>query len=168
MREESDVEIPSERGSDMGIGYTVALANDELISIQFDTGSYYGGAAHPNSHSQVANFDLKSGKPLRLADLFKPGSKYLQTIADYCIKDLKKQSKAKGADAPLDDEGIETGAAADAKNYASWTITRNGLGVNFDSYQVGPYVAGPQYVLVPYSALKEIIRPDGPLAKFVK
>jgi len=42
------------------------------------------------------------------------------------------------------------------------------LGINFDAYQVGPYAAGPQYVLVPYSALKDVINPDGPVGQFAK
>ncbi|MDQ5846038.1 MAG: DUF4163 domain-containing protein, partial [Acidobacteriota bacterium] len=76
-------------GSDLGIGYTVALAKDDLISIEFNVGSYYQGAAHPNSYSEVVNFDLKTGKPLKLADLFNPGSKFLQAISTYSIQDLK-------------------------------------------------------------------------------
>jgi hypothetical protein len=53
-------------------------------------------------------------------------------------------------------------------NYQSWSITRRGLGINFDSYQVGPYAAGPQFVLVPYSTLKDLINPEGPVAQFAK
>ena len=155
-------------GSHLGIGYTIALAKDDLISIEFDVESYYKGAAHPNSSSYVVNFDLKNGKPLKLGDLFKPGSKYLQTISSYCIRDLKKQSKGRGPDAMLENDQIESGAAASAKNYQSWTISKKGLGIDFDSYQVAPYAAGPQHVLIPYSAVKDIIKPDGPLGQFVK
>src|SRR5215203_3179199 len=148
-------------GSDLGINYAVVLEQDDLVSINFNVGSYYQGAAHPNSFSEVINYDLKNGKQLKLSDLFKPGAKFLQAIATYCIADLKKQSKDKSL---LDDQ-IEEGAAASAKNYESWTITRKGLGINFDAYQVGPYAAGPQFVLVPYSALKDVINPDGPLSQ---
>lgn len=155
-------------GSDLGAGYTIALAKDDLISVQFDIGGYSAGAAHPNSYTDVINFDLRSGKQLKLADLFKPGAKYLQALANYCVQDLKKQSKQKGADGMLDDDWIQRGAGPDANNYRSWTITKKGIGINFDSYQVAAYAAGPQYVLVPYSALKEIIKPDGPLQPFVK
>ena len=153
-------------GSDIGISYTVALAQDDLASIKFDVGSYYQGAAHPNSSSEVVNFDLKNGRPLKLADLFKPGAKYLQTISAYAIKDLKKQSKDKGG--MLDDGLIDTGAGAVARNYQSWTITRKGIGINFDPYQVGPYAAGPQYVLVPYATIKDLINPEGPVGQFAK
>src|SRR6185369_1198464 len=151
-------------GSDLNVSYDVALAQDDLISVGYSIGSYYQGAAHPNTVSDVVNYDLKNGKPLKLADLFKPGAKYLQAIANYCIADLKKQGKDKG----LLDEEIQNGAAPNAKNYQSWTITKKGLGINFDAYQVGPYAAGPQYVLVPYSSLKDLINPEGPVAQFAK
>jgi uncharacterized protein DUF3298 len=149
-------------GSDLGIGYTINLAQDDLVSVQFDIGSYYQGAAHPNSHTETLNYDLKNGKQLKLADLFRPGSKYLQTISTYCIADLKKQAKEKNAE--LLDDMLKEGTAPTAKNYESWTITKRGVGINFDAYQVGPYAAGPQFVMVPYSALKDLIKPDGPIA----
>ena len=151
-------------GSNLGVSYVVELAQDDLISVEFDLESYYQGAAHPNTYTEVVNYDLKNGKQLKLADLFKPGVKYLQAIANYCIADLKKQAKDKSLEAGE----IESGAAANAKNYQSWTITMRGLGINFDAYQVGPYAAGPQFVLVPYSSLKDVINPDGPVGQFAK
>jgi len=151
-------------GSDLTISYTVALAQDDLVSIDFEVSSYFQGAAHPNSYSETLNYDLKNGKALKLADLFKPGAKYLQPIATYCIADLKKQAGEKG----LLPEEIDKGAAAKADNYLGWTITKKGLGIEFDPYQVGPYAAGPQFVLVPYSNLKDLINPEGPIGQFAK
>jgi len=171
MNEPTEGEPPATeetQGSDITISYDVALAQDDLISIKFDVGSYFAGAAHPNSYSEVLNYDLKNGKLLKLSDLFKPGAKYLATISSYAISDLKKQSKSKGSGEMLDDASIESGAKSDPKNYESWTIGKTGLGFHFDPYQVGPYAAGPQSVLVPYSSLKDLINPDGPLAQFVK
>jgi hypothetical protein len=171
MAERSAEEESSETSamdSDLGVGYSVALASDELVSVEFSIGGYYAGAAHPNSYTEVINFDAKNGRVLKLADLFKPRTKYLQTISAYAIKDLKAQSKTKGADSMLTDESIQGGAGPDAKNYKSWTITRKGLAITFDSYQVAPYAAGPQQVLIPYSALKDLINPDGALGRFVK
>ena len=156
--------LPDSMGSDLSVDYTVVLAQDDLVSIKFEVSSYYQGAAHPNSYSDVLNYDLKNGKQLKLADLFKPDTKFLPVIATYSIGDLKKQAKDKGL---LDDQ-IESGAAPAAKNYLSWNITKKGLGINFDPYQVGPYAAGPQYVMVPYTILKDLINPEGPLAQFAK
>ena len=167
MAPAEDEEEPRPEGSmasDLNVSYKVALAQDDLVSIDFSVGTYFQGAAHPNMFSDPLNYDLKNGKELKLSDLFKPGAKFLQAIAAYCIADLKKQAKDKSLMA----EEIDKGAAASAKNYQSWTITRRGLGINFDAYQVGPYAAGPQHVLVPYSALKDLINPDGPIAQFAK
>lgn len=150
----------------LNIGYDVTLAKDDLISIKFDVGSYSAGTAHPNSVSAVLNYDVKSGKVLKLADLFSPGARYLQALSSYCVKDLKRQSKANNS--LLDDASIQTGAGPDARNYQNWNITKKGLEITFDAYQVGAYAAGPQKVVIPYSALKELIRIDGPLVQFVK
>lgn len=68
----------------------------------------------------------------------------------------------------LDDPWIERGAAPDLKNYNSWTISKKGIEITFDPYQVAAYAAGPQHVSAPYSALKGIIKPDGPVGQFVK
>ena len=102
-------------------------------------------------------------KQLKLSDLFKPGAKYLQAIADYSIAGLKKQT-----DKGLIAEEIEKGAAPQTKNYERWNIMKTGIGITFDAYQVGPYAAGPQFVTVPYSVLKDIINPEGPIAQFAK
>jgi hypothetical protein len=164
MTPEEGEEPPPEgsMGSDLTISYEVALAQDDLISIKYLIGSYYQGAAHPNTVSQVINYDLKNGKQLKLSDLFKPGAKFIQAISTYCITDLKKQNK------DLPGEGIENGAGPLAKNFQSWTITRRGLGITFDAYAVASYADGPKYVVVPYSSLKDVINPEGPIGQFAK
>ena len=146
--------------SSLDVTYTVTLARDDLVSVRFDVSTYFQGAAHPNNSSVVINYDLKNGKQLKLADLFKPGAKFLQVISAYCIPELRKKG--------LPGEQLETGAAPSAKNFQSWNITKRGLGINFDAYQVASYADGPQYVLVPYSSLKDLINSDGPLAQFAK
>ena len=153
-------------GSDLTVAYQIALARDDLISVAFDVGSFYQGAAHPSAYSDVLNYDLRNGRQLKLSDLFKPGANYLQVLSSYTIADLKKQSKEKGN--PLSNDEIQTGAGPVAKNFEHWTINRNGVGINFDAYQVGPYAAGPWSVVVPYSTLKDLINPDGPIALLVK
>lgn len=156
-------ELAESMNSDLHVGYSVVLAKDDLISVHMVVGTYSAGAAHPNSHSEDVNFDLRNGKLLKLGDLFQPGSRYLQTIAAYCIAELKKR---KGEDA--DNDWIERGAGPDAVNYSNWTIGKKGLGITFDAYQVASYAEGPQHVLVPYSVVKSMIKADGPIAQFVK
>ncbi len=155
------------RESTLDIGYEIRCATDDLISVEFTEGTYSGGAPHPNSTTTVLNYDVKNGKKLALADLFNPKSNYLTVISAYCIKALKDQSK-KNNDSMPDEELLKSGASPRADNYRAWAITKKGLWITFDPYQVASYAAGPQYVLVPYSALKDIIKADGPAAAFAK
>lgn len=148
-----------DRVNSVEISYTIAHADDKIVSISF--GNYYDtGGAHPNGYSFALNFDLKTGRELQLADLFKPNSNYLKVISDYSTKSLKETL---GEDA--DDEWIKTGAGAEAKNFRSWNVTKRGLEINFDSYQVAPYVSGPQEVEIPFEDLKGILRSDFLIAK---
>jgi hypothetical protein len=166
MQELSAEDMPpdTETGSDIYMGYDVLLATNDLISVEFDISNYEAGAAHPSNYSTVLNYDLKAGKALKLADLFKPGSDYLNRISRYAVADLKKQA---GSD-EYDSEWLEKGAAPEADNYKSWNISKKGIAVTFDPYQVASYAEGPKHVVVPYSELKEVIRPDGALAPLNK
>jgi len=166
--EEEQPPSDSDMRSDLSVGYSVALANDDLVSVGFSISGYSRGAAHPNSYTEAINYDLKNGQPLKLAELFQPTAAYLKVLSAYCIDDLKKQAKAQGAAAAPTENWIQTGAAPKPANYRSWTVTRKGLAITFDPYQVGPYAAGPQYVTIPYATLKEIIKVEGPLGQFVK
>lgn len=162
--EESDP--PSEtQTSTLDIGYQVRLATDDLISVEFHEGQYSRGAAHGNSYTAVLNYDVKNGKKLALADLFNPKSNYLSVISAYCIKDLRDQAK-RDKDSMIDEDMMKSGTEPRADNYEAWTITRKGLWIVFDPYQVAAYAAGPQHVLVPFSALRDIVKPDGPIGRF--
>ena len=161
-------EIPAEtQTSTLDSDYQIRLAADDLISIEFSESAYSRGAAHPNSYTTVLSYDVRNGKKLALADLFNAKSNYLKAISDYCIKDLKLQAK-KEKDSMLTDDMIKSGASARADNFNAWTITKQGLWITFDPYQVAAYAAGPQQVLVPYSALKDLIKSDGPISPFAQ
>lgn len=145
-------------GSSFDTSYVVELATDELVSIAFGISSYYEGAAHPQHNTVVFNYDLASGKRLKLSDLFKPN--YLPLISDYAIAALKKELSP-----DPDLEWIQTGAGPKAENYKNWNLTREGLKVTFDPYQVASYAQGEHVVVIPYAVLKNVIDPVGPLAR---
>lgn len=161
-------DVPAEsQDSSLNMGYEIRLATDDLISVEFTEASYEAGAAHGNSATTVLNYDVKNRKKLALADLFNPKSNYLSVISTYCISNLRDRAK-RDQDAMIDEDMMKTGAAPQASNYQACAITKKGLWVTFDPYQVAAYAAGPQHVLVPYSALKDIIKPDGPLATLAR
>lgn len=156
---ETGVELPAEIAAQTSFvdeTYEILEADPSLISIKFNVIWYGAGAAHPNTYSITLNYDLKGGRVLTLANLFKPGAKYLDLLADYATKTLTDAGK-------LD---FPEGAQPKAENYQSWNITKDGLQINFDDYQVTPHAVGPQIVVVPYATLASIINPNGPLAPF--
>jgi hypothetical protein len=136
----------------------VLISGHPILSIVFNGSGYFGGA-HPYSWHHTINYDLSSGQLMALADLFHASSPYLQTISEYCIRDLSTGEHY------VFDDFAEDGAAAKEENYADWAITPRGLLIIFEEYQVAPYAAGPQYVLIPYDILSEMIDPIGPIGE---
>ena len=60
-------------------------------------------------------------------------------------------------------EIINSGTAPQADNFRVFFPSEAGFKILFNEYQVAPYVAGPQEIVIPYSALKGVINSSGPL-----
>lgn len=152
-------------GNYIEVSYMIEYADEDLISVNFTESTFEGGA-HPNSGTFTLTYDLKAGRPLKLADLFKPGSKYLAKIADYSKNDLQnRKDPESGENMGIAQDIWEDGVKPTADNYANWNVTKKGLLITFPAYQVAAYAYGPQTVIVPYSTLKDIANPNGALAK---
>jgi Protein of unknown function (DUF3298)/Deacetylase PdaC len=161
----ADIKRMGEMGNYIDVGYDVEYADDDLISVSFGEDTFTGGA-HPNHDFFALTYDLKAGRALALADLFKPGAKYLSKISAYATQDLKgRKDPDSGENMGLAQDIFEDGAKPTLVNYSNWNITKKGLLITFPPYQVAAYAYGPQFVLIPYAQLKDIARPDGALAK---
>jgi len=145
------------------ISHKVIFASDEIISVLFYANGYSWGAAHGYHYPLVLNYDLKRGRVLKLAGLFKPGSKYLQTIASYCLDDLSRQLDM----TPEQIQERSGRATPTLKNYRAWVLTPKGLVIVFEEYQVTSYAGGEPKVLIPYKRLRDIINPRGVLASLI-
>lgn len=157
-----DKDNPEAPSSGFGISYDITLATADFVSIFFDVYSYSSGAAHPNSFSWTLNYDLKNDRELKLRDLFQPDARYLSVISRLSINTLTRHLGEMA-----DNQWLANGAAPKAENFQNWNITRKGLLFTFDPYQVAPYAAGPQEVLIPFASLKELLRPDSPIAALI-
>ncbi len=149
---------PNFGSSYLQTSYSITHGTGGLLSVLFKVGYYVSGAAHPNQYALSLNLDIANARVLKLADLFKPGAGYLQAVSTYSIQDLKRQNVLEW----------DTGAQPIEDNYRTWNITPDGLLISFDPYEVASYAMGPQSVTIPYTALKDIIDPTGPLAVFLQ
>jgi len=129
-------------------------------SVKFNVSTYYAGAAHPGDYSITMNYDLEKGNEISLEDLFIPGSNYLEAISEYC--------KAELATRDIAFDSSSTGADPLPENYTRWNVSVDGLVITFDEYQVAPYAAGPQVVVIPFNELMPIVNQDGALALFAQ
>jgi hypothetical protein len=148
---------PITGGSFYEITYELKSPWGDLLSLKFNILGYFDGAAHPYHYSITFTYDLSAGRRLELADLFLPGADYLGALSGECVTELS------GRDIGFD----VLGADPTPENYQRWNVTVDGLLITFDAYQVAPYAAGPQEVLISYATLAGIIDPDGLLAAFI-
>ncbi len=151
---------PIQATSSFDVRYQVVSPPGNILSINYQTEGYVAGMAHPYHLIYTFNYDLEAGKDIMLSDLFLPNADYLGTLSKYCASQLNTRN--------IDFQDFSQGADPTADNYKNWNITPDGLLITFDEYQVAAYVAGPQTVTVPYSELKSLIDPNGPLGSFVK
>jgi hypothetical protein len=151
---------PGSNGSSYNQKFTLTSPPGNILSIKIDVNYYVEGAAHPASLTRVANYDLEAGQDLSLDQLFKSGSEYLKTLSNYCVAQLKTRD--------IDFQSFSAGADPTSQNYINWNITPDSLQITFEEYQVAPYAAGPQIVVVPYSELASIIAPSGPIGEYAK
>ena len=131
------------------LDYEVVLATDSLLSIYFIGYSYGIGAAHAVQYSFVINFDLISRKQLKLSDLFRRHSNYLNFISHYCEDGLSKTSEF------IFDEAL----TPTAENFRSWNITTDGIRFNFDACEVFGCSEGKQTIEIPFTVLTPLLNP---------
>jgi len=131
-----------------------------VISLALNEYFYSAGAAHPGANVIALNYATSTGKAVTLSTLFT--GNYLKLISQKSIELLTKQLGE-----AADKENIADGAGVKADNYQVYFPTPSGLKIIFTEYQVAGYAAGQQEVLIPYSDLKSVINPSGPLKSYL-
>jgi hypothetical protein len=146
-------EFTAEFTNGLTTDYRLIYLDSKQISINFLQSVYFAGAAHPLPFSRTVNYDLIRDQMIELDQLFVAGADYLPALSAYALNDLREQGVLEW----------EEGASPSAENFKSWNVTLEGLLFTFDPYQVAPYAAGFQEVLIPYEALSHLLRDDGPV-----
>lgn len=132
--------------------YTLEKPCPDIVSITFNIYSYSGGA-HGNLVINCLNYNLKNGKQIDFADLFKDPEKALLIMSEYSAKKLKSDL---GEDA--DEYMIQSGTTPDINNFSNLSLVPQGLFIEFQPYQVGPWSIGAQRI----EMTLETLAPAGP------
>ncbi|MEQ8225708.1 MAG: hypothetical protein ABRQ37_25575 [Candidatus Eremiobacterota bacterium] len=148
--------------------YIMRNKTNNIVSIKFKGTVNYGGSnVYPESS---LNYDLIRDRDIKLENLFSSSS-YLNVIESFCNKEMKKRftylREWKLKQNPDDTiESYDDGTSIHYGKIEGFTMTGDSLLIMLGI--VGCNADGPQEVTIPYSAMKDIIDPDGPAGHFLK
>ena len=120
--------------------FFVSRPSDRVISLTFNIYRFSGGA-HGNISIDCLNYDVKTGKLLDFSDIFANPQLALALMSELSAKKLTKKLGEDG-----DEEMISYGTAPDETNFKNLTLIPDGLIIEFQPYQVGPWSIGPQRI----------------------
>ncbi|RTZ47973.1 DUF3298 domain-containing protein [Candidimonas sp. SYP-B2681] len=129
--------------------------NKNLTVVELNTWQYFTGSAHGISATQFLNWDNAAGKVLGLANVLQPGKNDAYVAA---LRSVHSQWLAANPDAQRDPQAYARVWPFQVSN--NFGFSDQGLIVKYDSYQLAPYSSGQPELLIPYSALQDVLRPE--------
>lgn len=134
-------------------GWEAEQINKSIVSFVLHT-YFYTGGAHGGQGLSTFTYDIKNKKEVNLENLFGESKGYLEKISQFTMNDLKNQLRIVSGGEPNTDMLVE-GTSPQAKNFERFTLGAGGtVTFYFEQYQVAPYVAGEQKVIMPLSYIK--------------
>jgi hypothetical protein len=82
-------------GSTLNMNFEVAELSDKMVSFRLLISDYFSSAAHPNNRSLSFNYNLETGKEIKIGDLFESDN-YLPALIDEIKAELVRQYAEKG------------------------------------------------------------------------
>lgn len=157
---EAGADAPFDQSWAYDQNFTLQRPSPDAVAVAVN---YYGftGGAHGFAGTTAYLVDLRSGRAVPPAGVFAKGDGWLKALVPLVRADLKKQFDD---GKPGFDDALETDKLVKLLREAEHYYYRDDrLELIFDAYVVGPYVSGPFTVEIPYSKLKPLLAPDGPL-----
>ena len=122
--------------------------DDHLLSLRITEYDYTGGA-HGSAVNSYYVMDRKTGQKLLLGDIVDlNNTDFKSLVVKYLKEKISKNPEMffEGAE-----QNIENGYQ---NNEFNFYLTKEGVGVEFGQYEIAPYAAGMQDIVIPYDELK--------------
>ena len=122
--------------------------DDHLLSLRITEYDYTGGA-HGSTLNSYYVMDRKTGQKLLLGDIVDlNNTDFKSLVVKYLKEKISKNPEMffEGAE-----QNIENGYQ---NNEFNFYLTKEGVGVEFGQYEIAPYAAGMQDIVIPYNELK--------------
>ena len=116
------------------------------VSYVFFIEDFIGGA-HPNHRIKSIVYDTLNNKVISIDDLISYNGNIINIISDYtrCILINNKD---------IDVNMMYSGTSKVSDNFSNFVLTKEGLLIFFNRYQVAPYDKGEFEALIPYKYVK--------------
>ena len=121
--------------------YEVTYNKNNILSIPITTYEFTGGA-HGMTYLKSYNYNLLTGKQIKIKDIFKSGTDYEKIINDYISKEIEKNK-----DLYFTGENGFKGISSNQDFY----IEKDGLVVYFQRYDIAPYYVGIPKFKIPWN-----------------
>ena len=146
--------------------YDLDVLYDEhsLLSLgSFDIEDYTGaGAVHPSANAGAVTYDLRTGRPLTIVAIIRPGT---DTTLSRLIAQHLEQDENITAEEALKPSGDDSMLAPFPQQGLG--IVDEGLKFQYGLYEVQP-PGPPVAVVVPWRELLPLLRPDSPVARMLR
>lgn len=139
------------------ITYSPMRIDGNVLSL-FGNHVVYNGAFHPDRTCVSANYNLQTGESLSLADIMDPNGS-LEAICQLVLDVLAKKETELSLD-PGYEQVVQQRFKTDISHDEAWYFNQTGLCFYFAPYEIAPYITGVVHAEVPYSSLKNIIKPE--------
>ena len=137
--------------------WEVLLATDDHLSVRDTVRRLLPGAVAVESEVQSETFDLATGLPLLVEDLFEPGTDWLAALSAAAVERL--------ADQPWTDERRVVGAGPEMANFERFNLTPGGLVLAFAPGTIGGAGSHTVSITIPYRVLNGYWLPGGPVSR---
>lgn len=133
---------------------SILFQNPEVLTIEVRSEGFVGGA-HGFRDRKLFSFEPKSGKRLSLAELIEPSS---ERIFHQIVETQFRRAREVPEGKSLSDAGFFVAPGEEMPVPDNFGLIQAGLLVQYNEYEVAPYVFGPTEVVVPMEALQGVVR----------
>ncbi len=145
--------LPDSAVSSRTVTFAVAAKSSSIISLRFDETQYLRGQAHPVSRVFTRNF--LNGRFIALENIFKRGQPWLDTISRQVIDAVRAQALRRHFNI-VNPQGY----GPKARNFEAFTVTRFGLVIYLQQYQVAPSYIGTMTAILPWKQLDPMLNEE--------
>lgn len=150
--------------------YSITFVSSDVVSVEMNEYTDSGGA-HPNSRVWGLTYDLKRNREVKLADLFKRGSDFLNVLKKYSVEEINRhadyldaeETRLNGKPPANREEPLMT--EEQLTEAGDFGLTPEGIAIYYDFPHV---IAVFNKVVVPYDVVKNLIDPNGVAGRFAE